>query len=203
MCIRDRASIVGYAGFFLLSGQSATATGQPNIVFILADDFGYGDVQANNPESRIPTPSIDRMAAEGMRFTDAHSPSAVCTPTRYGILTGRYCWRTRLKQGVLWGIDGSLIDPNRTTIADMLRREGYLTACFGKWHLGMDFKDSEGNPVPGDRKYEQVEGIDRVDYSKPVGNSPLSYGFDYSYVITGSLNMFPYAYIEELSLIHI
>lgn len=190
------ASIIGYTGFFLLDAPSATATGKPNIVFILADDLGYGDVQANNPESRIPTPSIDRIATEGMRFTDAHSPSAVCTPTRYGILTGRYSWRTRPKRGVLWGIDGSLIDPNRTTIADLLRNEGYRTACIGKWHLGMDFRDSEGNPVPGDRKYEQVEGIDRVDYSKPVGNSPLSYGFDNSYVITGSLNMFPYAYIE-------
>ncbi len=179
-----------------LSGVRASAASKPNIVFILADDLGYGDVEANNPDSLIPTPAMDRVASEGMRFADAHSPSAVCTPTRYGILTGRYAWRTRLKQGVLWGIDGSLIDPNRTTIADMLKEKGYQTACIGKWHLGMDFRDVDGNPVPNDRTAERVAGIDRVDYSKPIGNSPLSYGFDYSYVITGSLNMFPYAYIE-------
>jgi arylsulfatase A len=190
------ATLVSLIGILQPPARSATAMRKPNIVFILVDDLGYGDVQANNPGSRIPTPAINRLAAEGMRFTDAHSPSAVCTPTRYGILTGRYCWRTRLERGVLWGIDGSLIDPNRTTIADMLRDQGYTTACIGKWHLGMDFRDSKGNPVPGDRKYELVEGIDRVDYSKSIGNSPLSYGFDYSYVITGSLNMFPYAYIE-------
>lgn len=184
-------SIIAFNGSQISTAISATTNPEPNIVFILADDLGYGDVQANNPDSRIPTPAINRLAAEGMRFTDSHSPSAVCTPTRHGIITGRYCWRTRLERGVLWGIDGSLIDPNRTTIADMLRDQGYTTACIGKWHLGMDFRDSKGNSVPGDRKYEQVEGIDRVDYSKPVGNSPLSYGFDYSYVITGSLNMFP------------
>ena len=177
-------------------GRPAEAEDRPNIVFILADDLGYGDVGANNPKSRIPTPAMDRIAKEGMRFTDAHSPSAVCTPTRYGILTGRYCWRTRLTRGVLWGIDGSLIDPDRMTLARMLQANGYTTACVGKWHLGMDFYDEAGEIVPSDREYEKVEGIDRVDYSRPVGRSPLSYGFDYSYVITGSLNMFPYAYIE-------
>ena len=102
----------------------ATLHGSPNIVFILADDLGYGDVNANNPDSKIPTPAMDRIATEGMRFTDAHSPSAVCTPTRYGIMTGRYCWRTRLQRGVLWGINGSLIDPNRNTMARVLQSKG-------------------------------------------------------------------------------
>ena len=174
----------------------AALHGSPNIVFILADDLGFGYVNANNPDSKIPTPAMDRIAAEGMRFTDAHSPSAVCTPTRYGIMTGRYCWRTRLKRGVLWGIDGSLIDPNRNTMARVLQSKGYSTACVGKWHLGMDFYDANGEIVPNDREYERTEGIDQVDYNRKIGNSPLSYGFDYSYVITGSLNMFPYAYIE-------
>lgn len=176
--------------------NAATNPDAPNIIFILADDLGYGDVKANNPASQIPTPAMDRLAEEGMRFTDAHSPSAVCTPTRYGILTGRYCWRTRLKRGVLWGIDHSLMNPDRTTMADMLKAKGYSTACIGKWHLGLNFYDKKGEIVPSDRAYERVEGIDQIDYSRPVGNSPLTYGFDYSYIITGSLNMFPYTYIE-------
>ena len=111
---------------------AAFASEPPNVVIILADDLGYGDVGANNPDSKIPTPAMDRVAAEGMRFTDGHSPSAVCTPTRYALLTGRYCWRTRLKRSVLWGIDPSLIDPKRSTIASVLKRKGYRTACVGK-----------------------------------------------------------------------
>ena len=181
---------------FLLLTITTFASAKPNIIFILADDLGYGDVKANNPSSKIPTPAMDRLAKEGMRFTDSHSPSAVCTPTRYGILTGRYCWRTSLTRGVLWGIDHSLIDTGRTTMADMLKSKGYSTACVGKWHLGLNFYDKNGDIVPNDREYERTKGIDEVDYSRPVGNSPLSYGFDYSYIITGSLNMFPYTYIE-------
>lgn len=169
---------------------------KPNIVFILADDLGYGDVSVNNPVSILPTPAMDQVAAEGMRFTDAHSPSAVCTPTRYGILTGRYSWRTRLKRGVLWGIDSSLFDPNRNTMADLLRSQGYTTGCVGKWHLGMDFRDKDGKMLHDKKEYSQIQGSDEVDYSKNIGNSPLAHGFDFSYVITGSLNMYPYAYIE-------
>ena len=156
---------------------AALAAEPPNVVIILADDLGYGDVGANNPDSRIPTPAMDRVAAEGIRFTDGHSPSAVCTPTRYALLTGRYCWRTRLKSGVLWGIDPSLMDPKRSTIASMLKAKGYRTACIGKWHLGMDFRDKNGRLLKNDRKLQEQPGIDPVDYSKPVGNSPLTYGF--------------------------
>ena len=151
---------------------AALAAEPPNVVIILADDLGYGDVGANNPDSRIPTPAMDRVAAEGIRFTDGHSPSAVCTPTRYALLTGRYCWRTRLKSGVLWGIDPSLMDPKRSTIASMLKAKGYRTACIGKWHLGMDFRDKNGRLLKNDRKLQEQPGIDPVDYSKPVGNSP-------------------------------
>ena len=111
----------------------------PNIIFVLADDLGYGDVQCNNPESNIPTPNFNRLAKEGMLFTDAHSGSAVCTPTRYGVVTGRYAWRTRLKRGVLNGYSPHLINHERITVASMLRQNGYHTAMTGKWHLGMDF----------------------------------------------------------------
>jgi|TARA_Y100000385_G_scaffold231070_1_gene242904 arylsulfatase A-like enzyme len=187
--------ILGVASAFLIP-ISAEAAEPPNVVIILADDLGYGDVGANNPDSRIPTPAMDRVAAEGIRFTDGHSPSAVCTPTRYALLTGRYCWRTRLKSGVLWGIDPSLMDPKRSTIASMLKAKGYRTACIGKWHLGMDFRDKNGRPLKNDRKLQEQPGIDPVDYSKPVGNSPLTYGFHESFIITGSLNMYPYAYID-------
>ena len=102
-------------------------TTQPNIVFILADDMGYGDLGCYNPDSKIPTPNMDNLASQGMRFTDAHSPSAVCSPTRYGVLTGRYAWRSRLKNGILWGYSTSLIEEGRTTVASMLKQHGYTT----------------------------------------------------------------------------
>ncbi|MDE3167819.1 MAG: sulfatase-like hydrolase/transferase, partial [Acidobacteriota bacterium] len=114
----------------------AQARRMPNILFILADDLGYGDLDCYNPESKAPTPHLDGFAKEGVRFTDAHSPSAVCTPTRYGILTGRYCWRSRLKKGVLNGYSPMLIEPGRLTVPAMLKARGYRTAGFGKWHLG-------------------------------------------------------------------
>ncbi|MFP6576867.1 MAG: sulfatase-like hydrolase/transferase, partial [Pirellulaceae bacterium] len=110
---------------------------QPNMVFILADDMGYGDVHALNSNSHIATPNLDRLAASGMTFLDAHTPSAVCTPTRYGLLTGRYCWRSRLKRGVLNGYGTPLIEPDRPTVASFLQRAGYHTGIVGKWHLGL------------------------------------------------------------------
>ena len=116
----------------------------PNIIFIMADDMGYGDVGCYNPDSKIPTPNMDQLSADGIRFTDAHSPSAVCTPTRYGVLTGRYCWRSRLKHGVLYGYEPPLIKPERLTIARLLKRSGYKAACIGKWHLGLGFSTKMG-----------------------------------------------------------
>jgi len=151
---------------------------KPNIVVILADDLGYGDVACLNADSRIPTPNIDRIAGEGIRMTDAHSPSAVCTPTRYGLLTGRYCWRTRLKSGVLWGYSPNLIAPQRLTIASMLKQHGYHTACVGKWHLGL-----------GDRE--------KTDYTQPFRPGPNDLGFDYFFGIPASLDMEPYCYVEN------
>ena len=150
----------------------------PNIVLIMADDLGYGDLGCYNRESKIPTPNLNRLATESIRFTDAHTPSAVCTPTRYGLLTGRYCWRSRLKHGVLWGYSRCLIDPKRMTIASMLKRHGYGTGCIGKWHLGL------GNQ-------------EKTDYSRPLHPGPVDLGFDYFFGIPASLDMPPYVYIEN------
>ena len=112
---------------------------RPNIIYILADDMGYGDLGCNNPASRIPTPNLDRLGAEGMRFTNAHAPSSFCTPSRYAVLTRRYCWRSRLQQGIVWQWDAALPGTGRLTVADVLRNTGYATDCIGKWHLGWDW----------------------------------------------------------------
>lgn len=152
----------------------------PNIVYILADDLGYGDVSCYVKEPIFVTPHIDSMAMRGMRFTDAHSNS-VCTPTRYTILTGRYSWRTRLKQGVTWSYDLPLIEEDRTTVADILGDKGYHTASIGKWHLGLGWQ----------------EGADSVDITAPLSPSPLDLGFDYFFGITASLDIPPYIYIEN------
>jgi len=168
------------------------AQGKPNIVFILADDMGYGDVRAYNSESKIPTPAIDRLAAEGMRFTDGHSPSAVCTPTRYATLTGRYCWRTRLKRGVLGGYSKPLIQPERSTIATLLAQRGYHTAAIGKWHLGMDMPARKDGKVN-----DQWAGDGGVDYTGKITDSPIHHGFDYYFGNSASLDMAPYVWIEN------
>ena len=113
---------------------------QPNIIYILADDLGYGDLSAHNPESGIETTNMDRLVKEGMTFSDAHSASAVCTPTRYGLLTGEYSWRTSLKSGVLWGYSPPLIKPEQVTVASFLNEHGYRTGVVGKWHLGLGWQ---------------------------------------------------------------
>lgn len=155
-----------------------------NIVYILCDDLGYGDVRAMNPaRCRIDTPNLDRLAAQGMVCTDAHSGSSVCTPARYGILTGRYAWRTHLQGGVLFGFDKPLIAPDRLTVPAMLKRHGYATACMGKWHLGLDLPAGDG--------------LGGLDYSKPIRNGPTSLGFDYFFGISASLDMPPYIWIEN------
>jgi len=169
----------------------------PNIIIILADDMGYGDIQAYNPESKITTPNLNSLAQEGMRFTDAHTNSAVCTPTRYGLMTGRYAWRTRLKRGVLSGYSDHLIDSSRTTIASLLKQKGYNTAVIGKWHLGVDFpwvKDETPEKVNNLNYYAENK---EVDYRQIVKNGPNSLGFDYSFIVPGSLDMSPYVYLEN------
>ncbi len=152
-------------------------TRPPNVVVILADDLGAGDLGCYNDASKVPTPRMDSVAAAGMRFTDAHSPSAVCSPTRYGLLTGRYCWRTTLKKGVLWGGDPCLLVPGRRTLASMFSDAGYSTAMVGKWHLGF------GEVKP-------------VDFAAPLRPGPLDFGFDEFFGIPSSLDIPPYVYVE-------
>ena len=156
----------------------ATGPAHPNIVIILADDLGQGDLGCYNADSKIPTPHMDRLADEGTRFTDAHSPSAVCTPTRYGLLTGRYAWRSRLKSGVLNGRSPALIEEGRPTIASVLGERGYHSHVVGKWHLGL------GDEQP-------------TDYSKPLKPGPLEVGFDHAFLFPASLDMEPYVYIVD------
>jgi arylsulfatase A-like enzyme len=165
----------------------------PNIIFILADDMGYGDVSAYNEQSKIKTPFIDKLAEEGVMFTDAHTSSSVCTPTRYGIMTGRYNWRSELKRGVLNGYSNALIHQERTTIAEFLQDNGYKTAYFGKWHLGWDWSMAEEDGTDRDNQPSKRD----VDFSKPVQNGPATHGFDYSYGFCGSLDMPPYVWVEN------
>jgi arylsulfatase A-like enzyme len=164
-------------------GSSASAVAQgaakkPNVVYILADDLGWGDLDVYNPHSAIPTPVANGFAREGMRFTDMHASSAVCTPSRYSILTGRYAWRSRLKKGVLNGDSPNLIEEGRLTVPAMLKQQGYYTAGVGKWHLGL------GNDAT-------------TDFAKVLRPGPVDHGFDYYFGIPASLDMAPYVYFEN------
>jgi arylsulfatase A-like enzyme len=180
------AALLGRAPSFA-AATAGPQTAKPNIVYILADDLGYGDVGCLNVESKIPTPNMDRIGREGMIFTDAHSGSAVCTPTRYGIMTGRYSWRSKLKCSVLDGYSPPLIDRNRMTVASLLKTQGYHTVCVGKWHLGLQWGTTKGSRP----------GPNNVDYSKPIADGPTALGFDYYYGIPASLDMVPYVYVEN------
>ncbi len=161
--------------------QAAEPT-KPNIVYILADDLGYGDVGCYNPAAKIPTPNIDRLAKGGVRFTDAHSPSSVCTPTRYALLTGRYAWRTRLQRNVIGPFSQPLIGEKQLTVGSLLQQQGYATACVGKWHLGW------GWPKPGD------DG--KRDFTQPIPDGPTTRGFDL-YFGTDVPNYPPYCFLEN------
>ncbi len=167
-----KPAIVLIAALGLVPRTTLEAAERPNLVVILADDLGYGDVQCLNPErGKIPTPNFDRLATEGMTFTDSHSGSSVCTPTRYGMLTGRYAWRTRLQRGVLGGYVEPLIGPERLTVAGLLKQNGYHTACVGKWHLGFTIEGAD-QTGGGRGKWEGA----------PLGSitpdGPLTRGFD-------------------------
>lgn len=188
----------------LLTLAASIAGAKPNLLVIYADDLGYGDVGCYNPgRGKIPTPHLDRLAAQGMRFTDGHSSSGVCSPSRYTLLTGRYHWRTKLQSGIvgLWG--GPLIAPERMTIGTLSKQHGYRTACIGKWHLGWDW------PIPADRAAvfnerpkgdatatEAHRAVWREVFSQPIGGGPVTRGFDL-YFGTDVPNHPPFCFIEN------
>ena len=179
----------------LLIGFTAAAAEvkRPNIVILYADDMGYGDLGANNPASKIPTPHLDRLAAEGMRFTDAHSSSGICTPSRYAMLTGRHHWRDF--HGIAGAFDGTVFKPGQLTLPAMLRQRGYATACIGKWHLGMDW---DAIRKPGTSK-KSIEHTD-FDWTKRFPGGPLDHGFGYHFG-DNVINFPPYAWIENDRLV--
>jgi arylsulfatase A-like enzyme len=176
--------------FAFLMSNAQEHPDRPNIIFILADDLGMGDVSCFNKNGKIKTPNIDKISKNGILFTDAHSSAAVCTPTRYGLLTGRYNWRSRLKEGVLLQYDKPLMEKGRTNMASMLKTKGYQTAAIGKWHLGWNWPTTNGKP-PVDNKDEC-----NLDFSMKVTGGPTSIGFDYFFGIDAP-NYSPYTYIEN------
>jgi len=175
---------------------------RPNIIYILADDMGFGDMRCNNPDCRIPTPNLDRLAGQGMRFTDAHAASAVCTPSRYSVLTGRYNWRSRLKRGIVWEWDAPLIEDHEWTVASLLKREGYETGCLGKWHLGWNWATKNGEHPNETLEFgaglhrERHAYADNIDFTKPIGGGPVDRGFDWYFGVDVP-NFPPYAWFEN------
>jgi len=188
MYIKIIALLAGVMMLISCTAKKTDKAKQPNIIILLADDMGYGDVGFLNSKSSISTPNLDEFASEAVVFADAHTSSSVCTPTRYGLLTGRYCWRTRLKKGVLRGYDKPLIKEDRPTIASYLKDQGYSTGIIGKWHLGLGFQKDEANS----KKKKPV-----YDITQPLYSSPNNNGFDYSYVLPASLDFAPYVYVKN------
>jgi len=193
-----------FCSFPLLAKDKKKA---PNIVFILADDLGYGDVSCLNENSKVQTPNIDKLASEGVLFTEAHANAAVCTPSRYGILTGRYAWRSRLKHGVLMPWEAPLIEDEIETIPKMLKRSGYSTACIGKWHLGWQWNTSDSSVLSIDDKDRFEKGhfvlqkicnafSQKIDWDNPIIKGPTDVGFDY-YFGDDVPNFPPYTFIEN------
>ncbi|MEL6109754.1 MAG: arylsulfatase [Planctomycetota bacterium] len=173
--------LIASAGFLLLLAPAVFAAERPNVIIIYSDDQGFGDASCLNPDAKFQTPNLDRLAAEGLTFTNGHSADSVCTPSRYALLTGRYAWRTRLKKGVMGAEGQCLISDGTATIASILRQAGYATSMVGKWHLGMDF--------PG-------ESYKQRDWTQPVRDMPLDKGFDYFFGVPASLNYGVLAWFE-------
>ena len=173
----------------LLVIASTSLAAKPNVIFVLCDDLGYGDVNCfGGDRCQIETPAFDRLAREGMRFTDAHANAAVCVPTRVAIMTGRYPWRFgRRERGGPWGFLAPRFDVEQHTLGDLMHDAGYKTAYIGKWHLGTNMQTTDG----------EVQGPTNVDYSKPLLIGPPQYGFDESFILPGSLDMFPYAFVRN------
>ena len=188
------ANLAIAASAALLSTVHA-APNRPNILILYADDLGYGDLGCYNPASKIPTPHLDRLASQGMRFTDGHSSSGICTPSRYAMLTGRHHWRDF--HGIVNALGASVFKPERLTLPEMLRAKGYATAAIGKWHLGWDW-DAIKKPgaKPRGEGRQQVWGPEAFDWSKPIPDGPLAHGFD-SYFGDTVINFPPYCWIEN------
>ena len=189
------ARSVGFVLCFILASTASRGADHPNVVLIYADDMGYGDLAVQNPDSKIPTPNLDLLAREGMRFTDAHSSSGICTPSRYALLTGRYHWRKFHNIVSAWG--DSVFAAERLTLPEMLRAEGYRTACIGKWHLGFDWsaiRKPGAKPVVAGKR--TTWAADAFDWSKRIPDGPLNHGFDY-YFGDDVPNFPPYAWIEN------
>ncbi|MDG1897755.1 MAG: arylsulfatase [Fuerstiella sp.] len=199
-----RTTLITLAGWLALASVTSqkialaatSETQRPNIVIILADDMGYGDVGALNVDSRIPTPNLNRLAEESVTFTDAHSAGSYCVPSRYGLLTGRYMWRTRLGSGGnLANLAGTLIETGRMTIADVLQGAGYDTGLVGKWHQGIDWKLYDEAARSVIRVHPNYQDFRNIDFGSPVLRGPADYGFDYSFGTAGSAEMNPCTFI--------
>jgi arylsulfatase A-like enzyme len=184
---------------YLMAASAFTVQGaeNPNVIIILADDMGSDSISAFNDKLGFKTPRIDALAKESMVFSDGHSGSAVCTPTRYGLLTGRYSWRSRLKKGIVPKWDAPLIEEGRMTIASMLSENGYATACIGKWHLGWEWPFESGDEVPiGNGGALGKLAARGVDWKAPVTGGPIDRGFDYHFG-DGTINWPPFVYVEN------
>ncbi|MCC5930957.1 MAG: arylsulfatase [Cyclobacteriaceae bacterium] len=166
----------------------------PNIIIIFADDMGYGDVSALNPLAKTRTPYIDRLIEQSLVFTEAHSSASVCTPSRYGLLTGKYAFRHAPASSGIWGFHKPVIESERETMASLLKKAGYQTACIGKWHLGLDWKTRDGSAQAA---LDSETGYSNVDYSQAVHGSPNDYGFDYSFIHPASLDIPPYLFLRN------
>lgn len=166
---------------------------KPNVVIILADDMGFGDVSYCNPAARTHTPNIDELARQGISFTDAHTAGALCIPSRYGLLTGRYFFRVP-SQRIFWGYGAPLIEEGRETIGSMMQKAGYTTACIGKWHLGLQWplKDPTKPQIT-----DRTLGPTNTDFSGTIGRGPTTLGFDYSFIMPASLDMPPYVFVKN------
>lgn len=185
--------IILLAAMAAFAHHAVAETARPNIVLILADDFGVGDIQAHYPDNKIATPHLDRLVSQGMSFSDAHSPSAVCSPTRYGLLTGRYAWRTRLQEWVIAAYEPPLIAKDRPTLPGLLKKHGYHTECIGKWHLGWNWpgrQPSRMTEVPNGQKNLTWH------FEKLVKGGPIDRGFDYFFGVDLP-NLPPFTFIEN------
>ena len=194
-CIRRlvvAALSVGWAT--VLPAMAESARRPPNVVILYADDMGPGDIAAANPDAKIPTPNLDRLCREGTRFTDAHSSSGICTPSRYALLHGRYHWRKF--HGIVQSFDQPVLDPERTTLAELLRSRGYRTACIGKWHLGWDWAALDRRPEDRRKERRSAFAVEDFDWSQPIPGGPLAHGFD-RYFGDDVPNFPPYAWIDD------